>query len=1170
MNNYRVLDEGTIGIIAESNPGDFAIYKIENGRLVTLFFSPGLAGLSGMSSEEYEKATSVDAGAMILSADRDRVRARVSHIIENGRDEEFIYRVYHAAEGSIWIKASGRIIGSYEGCPVMAVAYTRTSSEMEGPAQLLDLTTANIYVVDMQTYEMLYANDLALKYWGKSDYSGKLCYEFISECSQPCQWCSIGRMENGEYHSEAEYVARGDRWLSIDCIEMDWYGRRAAAIYVHDVTEAHKKQQIIESGKNEIDTILGSIPGGVAVFSNNNGRLRLEYTNDGFYRLHHGSRRYWDSVSDDPAEWLVDDDRHLFEDEFLEVNLGHKTIGSVSYRVAGEDGKRHWINNQFRYAYEKQGIRYYYASFVSLDDEKKIEQEVLKTQKMYDDATRTAKLIIWTYDAEKHSAAMLQKGYTRMICESLGVPEVIENVPESLMQYVMEEDRELFRRIYEDIENGSEESSGDFRFQLPVQEEMQYERMTLKKIRDDNGEILTVYGCGQNITALKQKEEKFNRAYVQLDNPNSYGSFHLNLSRNWCGDGQKGSSKIESVLELQKSASADGYFEDFSRLIDDDEVREKFYGIFNRELLLEKYKNGIESVSIEYPVLYANGERHWREGFLDMMENPYNGDIEAVTYSFDIDKRKRDEQIVDRLININFDYIGLIHLPAKTFEFVSRKSWVETEESGNILDYEKCRRYVSRGFVDPYELEYFLGITAIENIAGELAFNDTYISSYTETTSEKISCARLEYCWLDNTKRDILVLRSDITELYENEQRKIGELNKARIEAEKANNAKTDFVSRISHDIRTPISAIIGMTQFAKEDLEDKEKLLEDIGKIEASNAFLLSLINDILDIQKIDSGKIELYPEPYPFEEYIEKVRSMFEPLCEQHKLKLSIIDRREAGTAAIVDKVRLNQITMNLLSNAVKYTPAGGTVTYISESSRLGGGMVRCKFIIKDTGIGMSEEFQKMMFDPFAQENNPDSPEQTVSGTGLGLSIVKRIVEMMGGTIEISSKQGEGTSVTVILDLPQAEVEGTDRDVSGQDENVSAATLVRTSKFLLVDDNIINREIAVRILGSMGATVDQAENGAMAAEMFAQSGSGEYDAVLMDIQMPVMNGYESAEAIRALEREDAKTVPIIAMTADAFAEAVQRSREAGMNDYITKPIDRNILVEKLNKWIR
>ncbi|MCI2062399.1 MAG: ATP-binding protein [Eubacteriaceae bacterium] len=1169
MNNYRVLDEGTIGIIAESNPGDFAIYKIENGRLIPLFSSDSLAEMSGMGRDEYNRAVMEDANLLVLSSDRENVRARVADVVRNGGDGELVYRVYNQTEGSIWVKANARIIGTYENCPVMAVTYSRTSSAMEGPAQLLDLAGANIYVVDLMTHEMLYANGLALKYWGQSDYAGKSCYEFISGRNSACPWCSISRMVNGEYHSEAEYVARGDRWLAIDCIEMDWYGRKAAAIYMRDVTRMHKKQELLESDKNETDTIIGSIPGGIAVFSDRNGRLRLEYTNDGFYRLHCGSRKYWDAVSDDPAEWLIADDRHLFEDEFREVNSGNKTVGSVSYRVLGEDGRRHWVNNQFKYAYEKQGIRYYYASFVSLDDEKKIEQEVLKTQKMYDDATRTAKLIIWTYDAEKHCAVMLQNGYTRTVCESLGIPEVIENVPQSLLPYVKEEDRGVFRRIYEDIDSGCDEASGDFRFQMPAQEEMQFERMILKRIRDDQGEVLTVYGYGQNITALKQKEEKFNRAYVQLDNPNSYGSFHLNLSKNWCGDGKKGSSQISSVLKLQKSASVDGYFDDFSQLIDDEEIRAKFHGIFNREILLEKYKNGIESVSIEYPVLYANGERHWREGFLDMMENPYNGDLEAVTYSFDIDKRKRDEQIVDRLININFDYIGLIHLATGTFEFVSRKPWVQTGETGDILDYEECRRYVSSGFIEHDELEYFLGITAIDNIAGELASNDTYISSYTETKGGRISCARLEYCWLDNSHRDILVLRSDITELYENEQRKIRELNKARIEAEKASSAKTDFVSRISHDIRTPISAIIGMTQFAKEDIDDKDKLREDIGKIEASNTFLLSLINDILDISKIDSGKIELYPEPYPFDEYIEKVRSMFEPLCGQHGLKFNIEVRREAGTVAVVDKVRLNQITMNLLSNAVKYTPAGGTVTYISESRRLDGGMVRCKFIVKDTGIGMSEEFQKTMFDPFAQENNPDSPTVTGSGTGLGLSIVKRIIDLMGGTIEVNSRQGEGTAVTVTLDLPQAEPAGSAGGGQKAGGGAAEITLTRAAKFMLVDDNIINREIAVRILGNMGATVDQAENGAVAAEMFAQSGIGEYDAVLMDIQMPVMNGYESAEAIRVMEREDAKTVPIIAMTADAFAEAVQRSREAGMNDYITKPIDRNILVEKLNKWI-
>ena len=950
---------------------------------------------------------------------------------------------------------------------------------------------------------------------------------------------------------------------------LDSKTERFYAVYYNAYTY-HREQIKLEQDKSVVTEIFDNIPGGVAIFSSSNDGIRLAYTNDGFYSLHHGSREYWRSVSDDPVYWLCEEDRHSFESEFLEVSSGRKPEGDVSYRVNGEDGRLHWVNNQFRFAYSRDGADYYYASFVSLDAEKMSEQEILKAQQMYDDATSTAKLIIWTYDINARRVELMQSGYTKKTCEKNRLPQVIDNCPDYLLPYVHEDDRRAFALAYEDISSGKDEVSVDFRFQLPAQSSMQHERMVLKRVKDNNGNLLTVYGYGQNITALKQKEEKFNRAHSRLNDPDSYGSFHLNLSKDWCGDGKKGSSKIKSVLDLQNSGTVNGYLDAFSRLIADENIQKKFHTIFERDLLLDQYEKGIERVSIEYPVIYANGERHWREGFLDMIENPFTGDIEGVSYSYDIDKRKRDELVVDRLINVNFDYIGLIHPATEHFEFINRKPAVTYGDIGRPLDYNKCCRYVGSRFTDISERDHFYEVVDLDSILSNLDGKDMYNSSYVMTTDGRRRCVRLEYCWLEKMHGDILVIRSDITEIYEQEQEYIQNIQKALLEAESANSAKSDFVSRISHDIRTPISAIIGMTRFAKEDMDDRQKLMEDLDKIEASNAFLLSLINDILDISKIDSGKIELNPEPYPFDEYIDKVRSMFEPLCAQKGLKFEVVVKRHEGACALVDKIRFNQITMNLMSNAVKYTPAGGSITYTSESEILADGMMRCKFTISDTGIGMSEEFQKTMFNAFAQETREYRQNGATSGTGLGLAIVKKIIDLMGGTIQVASRPGKGTSVTVTLPLSQAAEE----DIAAAHKKSAYpghdADTVLPVKLLLAEDNIINKEIAIRILESSGAELDHADNGLTAAEMFESSADGEYDAILMDIQMPVMNGYEAAEKIRAMSRPDAKTVPIIAMTADAFTGAAQQSIKAGMNDYITKPIDTGILISTLKKWIK
>lgn len=402
----------------------------------------------------------------------------------------------------------------------------------------------------------------------------------------------------------------------------------------------------------------------------------------------------------------------------------------------------------------------------------------------------------------------------------------------------------------------------------------------------------------------------------------------------------------------------------------------------------------------------------------------------------------------------------------------------------------------------------------------------------------------------------------DISNQFNEEQIQTQKLREALFAAESANRAKTEFVSHISHDIRTPISIISSMTDFALEDMGDAEKLLHDLVKIRSANTFLLSLINDVLDLSKIDSGRIELNAEPYSYEEHYDNIRNMLESMCEQKGLRCAMERRNKTG-AIFADKIRLNQILMNLISNAVKYTPAGGTVTYISDSEDLGDGTIRFGFELIDTGIGMSEEFQKIMFEPFAQEqDNPLRPKDG-SGTGLGLPIVKKTVDLLGGKLRIESKLGKGTTCFCSFVFPRADEAEKKDKLKVDSPKIKRVPL--HGKVLLAEDNEINAEIAGRLVESFGLTSDSAEDGLCALEMFTSSAPQEYVAVLMDIQMPKMNGYEVTEQIRALSREDAKTIPIIAMTADAFSDAAEHGRMAGMDDYLIKPLDPDVMYRSL-----
>lgn len=957
-------------------------------------------------------------------------------------------------------------------------------------------------------------------------------------------------------------------WLGISAKHktVDDKTERFYASY-HNVDPYFGEQNKLTAYGNRLDSILGNIPGGVAVFYEKNNEIRLVYTNAGFYALHHGSVEYWSKQSANPTDWLIPEDRHLFWDEFQSVSQKEKSCGSVSYRIMGEDGALHWVSNQFCFADCVDGVQYYYASFTDMDRQLAAEQELLRDKQMYDDAARSAKLFIWTYDVDTHRAVLMQSGYTKEISEKLGLPEVIDKMPDSLLPYIDPEDREAFSAAYHSIDEGAEYAECEFRYQTPVQNMQQCERIVLKRVNDPDGRLLAVYCYGQNITEQKQEEERFNRAYEQINNPNSYGSFHLNLTKNWCGNGTAGKSKMKSVLDLQKSGTADGYFLAFSKFIADDDVRADFFQRFERKLLLSQFEQGNERISIEYPVVHADGTRHWREGFLDMMRNPHVGDIEAVTYSMDIDARKRDEFIMEKLIHDHFDYIGIIHTSSKTFEFCSRRPWITYGKIGEILPYDQCVAYVRDRFAQEDELHAFEEAVSLDTILMEMNEKGTRSSVYLNTSGERAICTRLQYSWLEKAGGDILVVRTDITEAYQKEQQQMKLLEEEKKAAEAANIAKSEFLSRMSHDIRTPLNGIIGMTYLALEQ-PNSARTADCLTKIDTSSKFLLALINDVLDMSRMESSYIELELEPYPINEFNAYLDAVIRPLCQEKGQTFELDEEFTLyDIIPMADKLRCNQIIFNLLSNAVKYTPEGGTITYHIRGSLTTNGKMQIEHKITDTGIGMSEDFQKILFEPFTQENRNDSSE--MRGTGLGLAIVKKLVDRMGGTIEMQSSLGRGTTFLVTLCFDTVPVSLATSHDEPDYEMCDRDAALAGKHILLCEDHPLNQEIVKALLEEKQIIVSIAEDGKVGVEAFRNSSPYYFDAILMDIRMPVMDGIEATRKIRTLPRADAKTVPILAMTADAFAADVQRCIETGMNGHVAKPVDPEGLYQKLSSII-
>ena len=372
--------------------------------------------------------------------------------------------------------------------------------------------------------------------------------------------------------------------------------------------------------------------------------------------------------------------------------------------------------------------------------------------------------------------------------------------------------------------------------------------------------------------------------------------------------------------------------------------------------------------------------------------------------------------------------------------------------------------------------------------------------------------------------------------------------------------AKDAFFSNISHDMRTPLNAVLGFTSLAKSSGLSIQQKDDYLNKIETSGRLLLDLINDTLTISKAGNGKIILRPEPCRTDKLGASVLAAVQELAKQKGVQLIVEKTDYRERTVLADRLNSEKIFLNLLTNAVKYTPPGGHVWASVHDEPPNAKDADLVFVIRDDGIGMSPEFLKHVYEPFAQENRPGYESV---GTGLGLAIVKQMLDLMGGTIQIRSEINKGTEITVRLHFPEVDADVQTepyREISGTDDMTPAG-----KKALLCEDNAMNREIAVALLQSRNMKVVTAENGEAGVHAFMRSAEHEYDAVLMDLRMPVMDGLEAAKKIRALDRADAKTVPIIAMTADVFNETILAAKEAGMNEYVTKPIDQDSLFKIL-----
>ena len=522
-----------------------------------------------------------------------------------------------------------------------------------------------------------------------------------------------------------------------------------------------------------------------------------------------------------------------------------------------------------------------------------------------------------------------------------------------------------------------------------------------------------------------------------------------------------------------------------------------------------------------------------------------------------------------------FDNFVVVNFKNDTYKFLMNEHREEIPQTGG---YDKLAEYIADNVSEDDRMR-MISMLKKENIKSSMQAGKSDLIYEYRTADERRKWENLNIICLDEKHRvpaRVLLVRQDVTGVKEEEERYRQALREAFALTEKANNAKSRFLSQISHDIRTPMNAIMGMTTLAMMNINDREKVKDCLDKISISSSHLLGIINKVLDMSEIESGRMGLTEKDFDLKELMRSLMAIFSSQAEEKKQDIKM-DVDIVNESVIGDPVRLQQVFVNILGNAIKFTPPGGSISVrVTEKEARIQGTGYYEFVFEDNGIGMSEEFTKKIFEPFARENSLG--EGAVEGSGLGMSIAGSIIQTMNGSFQVESRIGEGSRFTVGLDLKlqeEKDVETEDaagRKEEGQDPAMDVNSLKEKdfsgTKALLVEDNELNMDIAAELLAMIGIETDKAVNGKEAVDKVREKGEGAYDMIFMDIQMPVMNGYEAAKEIRKTKGEYFSRIPIIAMSANAFTDDVEKVKEAGMNDYISKPVEVDKLIKAIETW--
>ena len=925
-------------------------------------------------------------------------------------------------------------------------------------------------------------------------------------------------------------------------------GEKVIAVSYTDISAYKDTEQRLQQVNAEISTIYNNIPGG-AFQCRYNQDWDIIFANDGLFQFLGYTREEFAAMGNKMSAVIYEDDKAPML-PIIQNQLAHgNTVENIN-RLVCKDGSVKWISIHGTLSSDFSGNPCFYCVFVDITAQKKAEKRLLESEERYRVAIDGAGVNVWEYDII-HKRIIQSEGSIK----KHGFEKIIENVPQIFIEtnYVADEYQDEFLAMYKKIDDGQTPVIGDFWVYDVHRNRYWCERVYYSVVCDDAGRPIKAYGASQDVTQFKISEKKYQEElqYRNKMSDSVIAACCVNLTQGYVEELRVGSG--ESIAKQHRDAID---YEDRVRLFAYDlTLTQEQRHALSRQGLLERYGRGEESYETEFTAQITQGDFIWVRCRVNILKMPNSGELVAFFYNEDVTIEKTLTGIMESVVETDYDFVGRIDINNEKYTAFSRAtpqklSHMRVDYNSELKKYMACSADAKLAKKVCHDL-------SIKNIVAKLETASVFTYETKEKDDTGVPRSKLyRYFYLNKEAGFILATRTDIDDIVKKEQAKQDVL-------EKAINAKMEFLSRMSHDMRTPMNAIIGLSSLAL-DTNDQFEVNDYLKKINLSGKYLLGLINDTLDMSRIDSGNLTLTPEPYLGKEFCETLYNMLEPKAKSKDITFIVDPAFNTAPTLMVDKLRFTQIFVNLANNAIKFTPKGGRVAIMLDYFKDHGDVQSFSISVVDNGMGMSKAFQTRMYERFEQEKRAQMDDEV--GTGLGLAIVRRLVDAIGGNITCDSAPGKGTTFHITFSARFKQQEET-AIVSQQPEDLS---ILAGKCILLAEDHPLNVQVAIKLLEKYHVNVELAQNGNIALDMFAHSAIHHFDGILMDIRMPEMDGLKTTRAIRSLNRVDATTVPIIAMTANAYDDDVQKSKEAGMNGHIAKPIVPELLYKTIASFMK